>query len=112
MLNLITLKKKILKMKNKLTDTFDTNISSPEKVNPFEYPTLKCECGNETFVPAIIFKQVPGILLGNAEEKTVDIPIKVFICSKCGKISPTDEKILKETEEKAAKAVSKSNLIL
>lgn len=93
---------------------FNANISNPEKVNPFDYPTLKCECGNETFTPAVIFKQIPGILVGNAEEKTMDIPIKVFICSKCGKICPSDAKILKDEEAKAKKAADgkKSNLIL
>ena len=33
-------------------------------VNPLDYPSETCECGNEIFVPGVIFKKVPGVILG------------------------------------------------
>jgi len=81
------------------------------KVNPFEHPTLKCDkCGNELFVPQVMFRQVPGILLGS-DEKVVNIPMKVYACSRCGELSPEDKEIIAK-EEKLAKTKSQSSLII
>lgn len=81
------------------------------KVNPFEYPAVKCpECENEFFVPAVMFRQVPGILLGS-DEKTISLPMKVYVCSKCGALSPDDRELI-EKEEKLANAKTKSSLII
>lgn len=77
------------------------------QVNPFEYPNEKCECGNETFVPGYIVKKVPGMLVGASDEKEVGIPLKVFLCAKCGALSPTDKKMIKE-ETKSAKSTKKN----
>lgn len=83
---------------------------SGPSINPFEYESCKCSsCGNEVFIPGIIMKKIPGILAGSSAEFEV-VPIKVFICSKCGALSPTDEEFIKK-EEKLSKK-DKSSLIL
>ena len=64
------------------------------KVNPLDYPSEKCtNCDNEIFIPGVIFKNVPGLELGQGAEN-VQIPIKVFVCSKCGELSSADKEIL------------------
>ena len=84
-------------------------------INPFEYETETCpECGNITFVPGVIFKKVPGMLIGSPNP-TEAIPIKVAVCAKCGTMSQSDAEMLKKNEESARKAsdVKKnSNLIV
>ena len=67
------------------------NLKMPN-VNPFEYPSVKCTCGNEIFVPGVIFKDIPGVALG--ERENVHVPIKIFYCSKCGTLSPADKEML------------------
>jgi hypothetical protein len=53
-----------------------------------EYPSIYCDkCGCETFVPAYVFKKIPGIALGYAGQD-VTTPIEVYICSKCGELMP------------------------
>ena len=79
-------------------------------VNPLDYPSETCECGNEIFTPGIIFKKVPGVMLGQGSEY-VPVPIKVFVCSKCGKLSPSDQKIL-DNAKNVQEQATKSNLIL
>lgn len=82
------------------------------KVNPFAYPSEVCEeCGNDVFQPGLIFKLVPGILLGEGTE-TVPVPVKIACCSKCGSMSPLDRKMLEEQELKAKQAENKSTLII
>ena len=85
------------------------------QLNPFSYPTEVCsECGNETFVPGIIRKIVPGIALGAGTEDVI-VPIKVAICAKCGALSPSDKKMIEDEEKKTNKAggaENKSGLIL
>lgn len=83
------------------------------QVNPFEYPNEKCECGNETFVPGYIVKKIPGMLVGASDEKEVGVPVKVFLCAKCGKLSPADQKMFDE-ETKSAKAhkINNGSLII
>ena len=75
----------------------DNNVQgTPVNVNPLDYPSVVClECGCQTFVPAMIFKRIPGIVLGTGSGEEL-APIKVFICSKCGALSPKDREILEE----------------
>lgn len=84
-------------------------------INPFEYETETCpECGNITFVPGVIFKKVPGVLVGSPNP-TEAIPIKVAVCAKCGTMSQSDAEMLKKNEESARKtseAKKSSNLIV
>ena len=55
-------------------------------VNPFSYPSEICsECGSEVFVPGVIMKKVPGVLLGEGGVDFISVPIKVAVCAKCGK---------------------------
>lgn len=78
------------------------------QVNPFAYESETCsKCGNFVFQPALIFKMVPGLLVGEGNDK-VSVPIKVACCSKCGELSPSDAKMLKERED-AAKQASQNN---
>lgn len=81
------------------------------QVNPLDYPSEVCECGNEIFMPGVIFKKVPGVMLGQGGTDYVPVPIKVFVCSKCGKLSPSDQKILNE-EKKIKEQVTKTNIII
>lgn len=87
---------------------------SPISINPFEYPAEKCSvCGCETFVPAMMFRKVPGMLVGQADSKTVSVPMKVFVCSKCGELSPSDKELIEEISKKEqTKQTPKSNLII
>lgn len=83
------------------------------KVNPLDYPMVECtNCGNHVFVPGIIFYSVPGLELGAGGE-TVDVPVKVFVCSKCGELSPQDQEIIRKHKEvKDSINTTKSNLII
>ena len=82
------------------------------QINPFAYPSEVCpECQNEVFVPGVILKKVPGILLGAGEE-TVSVPIKVAVCSKCGTLSESDRKRYDEETQKAQKASNKQSIIV
>ena len=88
-------------------DIFKGNMPN---VNPFEYPSEQCQCGNEVFIPGVIFKKIPGMVLGQGSEP-VQVPLKVFCCSKCGELSPYDKETLEEAE-KIKDAANKTNLIL
>ena len=82
------------------------------QINPFAYPSEVCpECQNEVFVPGVILKKVPGILIGAGEE-TVSVPIKVAVCSKCGALSESDRKRYDEETQKAQKAGNKQSIIV
>jgi len=82
------------------------------QINPFAYPSEVCpECQHEVFVPGVILKKVPGILLGAGEE-TVSVPIKVAVCSKCGTLSESDRKRYDEETQKAQKASNKQSIIV
>lgn len=89
------------------------NLGSAPQVNPFAYESETCsKCGNFVFQPALIFKMVPGLLVGEGNDK-VSVPIKVACCSKCGELSPSDAKMLKEREDAAKQtANNKSGLII
>lgn len=87
------------------------DFTSPQ-VNPFAYPSEVCpECQNEVFVPGVILKKVPGILLGAGEE-TITVPIKVAVCSKCGALSESDRKKYDEETTNAQNATPKSSIIV
>ena len=87
------------------------NMTSPQ-VNPFAYPSEVCEeCGNYVFQPGLIFKVVPGILLGQGTE-SVPVPVKVACCSKCGALSPLDRKMLEEEERTAKQAEEKKSSLI
>lgn len=90
-----------------------TNANIPA-VNPLDYPSEVCpNCGCEVFVPGIIFKKVPGMLIGQGSE-TTQVPLKVFICANCRELSPYDKNILKERAnmKDKNKETTKSNLII
>ena len=65
-------------------------------VNPLDYPSVLCpDCGCQTFVPAMIFKRIPGVVLGTGGREE-QMAVKVFICSKCGALSPMDRELIGE----------------
>lgn len=90
-------------------NTLGNGFTQPN-VNPLNYPSESCSCGNEVFIPGIIFKKVPGVVVGQGSEE-VQVPIKVFVCSKCGELSPIDKETL-EKNKKVQEDVKKSNLII
>lgn len=89
-------------------NTFGANYAP--NVNPLDYPSDKCICGNEVYVPGIIFKNVPGIEMGQGAE-TVQVPIKVFVCSKCGELSNADKEIINH-HNAVKETVNKSSIII
>lgn len=95
-------------MQNNLAGNLSAN--NMPQVNPLDYPSETCECGNDIFIPGVIFKKIPGVVVGQGTE-TVQVPVKVFVCAKCGKLSPSDQKILEEAK-KIKEQVTKSNLII
>lgn len=63
-------------------------------VNPLEYPSVVCDkCNCETFIPAAVFKRVPGVVAGSGTEDSL-VPIPVYICSKCGELMPDYRKMI------------------
>lgn len=90
-----------------------TNANMPA-VNPLDYPSEVCpNCGCEIFVPGIIFKKVPGVLIGQGTD-TTQVPLKVFVCAKCHELSPYDKKVIEDRKsmKDKNKDVNKSNLII
>ena len=73
------------------------NLFQTPNINPMDYPTAKCSsCGNSLFQPNVIFKEIPGLVVGKTEPYFY--PMKVFVCTKCGELSPLDKQIDKELE--------------
>lgn len=80
--------------------------------NPMEYPEVKCKhCGCEIFQPGVMFRKVPGTLFGQAGE-SVEIPLKIFFCSNCKKLSPQDQDMVDDLVLKANKKETISSIIL
>ena len=74
------------------------------QIDPFNYPSVKCDkCGHEVFRQGVIFKKLPGLLMGGGAED-VNYPLPVYVCDKCGEIiKEIREELetgLKETKEK------------
>lgn len=80
------------------------------RVDPMDYPSVVCpECGSKIFIPAAVFKKIPGLLFGKGTEEQV-FPIQVYICAECHKLMPGFEALEKEPEE--TKTETKSSLII
>ncbi len=68
------------------------------RINPLEYPTIKCKCGCQAFVPGYILKRISGIAIGaGAEDQIIDLP--VYICNNCGEILDEQKKMYKLDEQ-------------
>ena len=68
--------------------------------NPFAYPDWTCsECGHNIFTPGVVFKKVPGVVLGEGKGD-VPFPIKVATCQKCGAMFPYDKKSFDEAAKR------------
>lgn len=77
------------------------------RINPLNYPTIKCKCGCEAFIPAVILKRISGIAIGaGAEDQIVDLP--VYVCNSCGEILDEYKKMYKlddASEEKKSSSL-------
>lgn len=66
--------------------------------NPYDAPIIKCDkCGNDTFIPAVQFRLVKGVLIGSPED--VKLPIKTAVCAKCGEMIYFDREELRNGEQ-------------
>lgn len=76
----------------------NSNFNMPQ-FNPNEYPSLECDkCGNVGFVPGMIIKKIPGVLVGNAHKIQL-MPDQILICSKCGTILKKDREYYKINDD-------------
>lgn len=84
-----------------------TNQNSTVSLNPLEYPSVVCDkCGCETFYLSYVFKKIPGMLVGSGASDEL-MPIKVFVCTKCGELMPEYKNTKTESDNN-----KKSNLII
>lgn len=79
-----------------------------------KYPITKCkECGGDMFVPAMVMRDVPGLVAGAAQIPIVPTPVhKVFRCANCGAMLESDREAINKIEENRVKAESTSKLII
>ena len=62
-----------------------------------DLPTIRCEkCDNKTFRQVVVLKKLSSLISPTGEEDI--LPIKVFICEKCGAIckDTLDDEILED----------------
>ena len=104
---------------NKIIDNANANKNfQMPQIEPSEYPSMKCDkCGNVAFVPSIIIKMIPGVLLGSPN-KTQLMPDQILTCSKCGTILKKDREYYKlnddgtEDEKKPTETPQSSSIII
>lgn len=91
------------------------NASAMQNINPLEFESVKCpKCGNEIFIPGVMFKNIPGVMLGMGAEP-IPYPIKVAICSECHSLAPAYEQMLKKNnkaDSSEKQSTSASGLII
>ena len=92
-------------MQNSSTNPFQS--AAPQNpldnVNLMEYPGVVCpECCHDIFKPNVMFREIPGTLVGRAGE-TITVPMTVFVCSKCGALSPVSQKMIDDMKSKLEK---------
>lgn len=88
----------------------DLLLNRGPQVNPLDYPSIKCKkCGSILFGSAVVLKEIPGTLIGAAGE-TVQYPLKVFICKKCGEILDSDIKMYKLEKDLEDNTENKSSI--
>lgn len=83
---------------NKLTKKSNQSMQ-PQKVNIDISKTklVKCECGSPLFQQAVVFREVSGILVGQAGQN-VQNAMTVLICMKCEKPHSTSAPYLQDNE--------------
>ena len=100
-----------------MADTQDLGNMQMPQLNLKEYDTIECDkCGNVAFIPAMILKIVPGIVIGTGSQNKI-LPDNVLICSKCGTILKKDREYYDLTDDNKVKnkkenKSSKSDLII
>ena len=98
-----------------MDNNFD-NIQMPQ-INLKEYETIECDqCGNVAFIPGMILKVIPGVVLGTGAKSKM-VPDNILICSKCGAIFKKDREYYDLTDDGKVKKEDKkeetnTNLIL
>lgn len=69
-----------------------SNAAPGPSINPSNYPSVKCpKCGGCLWTTSYIVKDIPGIILGDATRKIIQVPLKEFpviTCSNCGELAP------------------------
>lgn len=64
------------------------------RIDLSQAPWLTCECGNELFTPAVMFKKLSMLVSPTGKEE--NYPVEVVICTKCGKIPSFVGKMIPE----------------
>lgn len=81
-----------------MDDLLGNGYSKP-KVDPRDYPSVKCKkCGSILFDQKIVIKKVPGAIVGQAG-KTMPVPLDIYVCAKCGTPLEEDVKAYKLEKE-------------
>lgn len=63
------------------------------QINPYEFPVVKCpKCGGFYFEQAFTIRLVNKMVIGQGVG-TQPVPAPVFICKKCGTMSPQDAEV-------------------
>ena len=89
----------------------DLILNSGPKVDPRDYPTIKCsKCGSIVFETAIVLKQIPGTIVGNGVEP-VQYPLQVVVCKKCGALLDYDVKAYKLEKDIEGDATKSTTLL-
>jgi|TARA_R100000479_G_scaffold111170_1_gene55931 predicted RNA-binding Zn-ribbon protein involved in translation (DUF1610 family) len=65
---------------------FNMNDGKGLNITPDQLEDFVCEgCGNQTFVPVMIFKKLSAVY--SPAGKDTMVPLQVFKCDECGKIA-------------------------
>ena len=86
---------------NNINDLGAALNNAASQFNPSDYPIVLCDkCGSNMFVPAVVMRLIPGILVGS-KESNIEIPVhKVFRCANCGAMLSSDRQMLEELDKK------------
>lgn len=85
-------------MGNIIDDINSANKKTTLRVNVWDYPSVVCDnCGNEVFVPGMIFKKISGLAVGMGAQEVTQ-PVPVYICAKCGDVMPEFKEDMKKAQ--------------
>lgn len=86
----------------------DANGKTQIRVNVWDYPSVRCDkCASEKFIPAFIFKKIPGLLVGTGTQEHIQ-PVPVHVCWSCGELMP----VYKQDIENAKKSKLDSSIFI
>jgi len=55
-----------------------------------ECKNILCDCGNYIWIPGIVLKMIPGLMIGRSAPGIT--PLNILFCSECKKLHPDHEK--------------------